>query len=509
MELSSILWSLFSMLIPMLLSSLIRQKKSNPPSPLPSGPKSLPFVGCIFQMLRNRPTFEWMHKIMHEMNTEIACFRLGGIHVIPVTSPEIAREFLKKQDSIFSSRPVCMSAELTSSKYLSAVLSPSGNQQKKMKKIVISSVLSPAKHRWLHGKRIKEADHLVNYILNQCNNSLTGGEVNIRIAARHYCGNVTRRLFFDKRFFGRGTEDGGPGTEEVEHVEALFTILDHLFAFSLSDYVPWMRSFDMDGHEKILSMAVGSVRKYQDPEIDRRNEMWKNGLKKEEEDLLDVLIMLRDGTGRPLLTTEEIKAQIMELMLAAVDNPSNAIEWVLAEMLNQPELLQKATQELDTVVGRDRMVQEFDLPRLKYLKACIKEAFRLHPISPFNVPHVSTQDTIVGGYFIPKGSHVLLSRLGLGQNPRIWEDSLKFKPERHLEDLDELKVDLNNQELHFLSFSIGRRGCPGVQLGSTMSIMLLARLLHSFTWEIPRGLSRIDLTESPLFAIAKPRLAII
>lgn len=308
MELSSILWRLFSMLIAMLLSTLIRQKKSNP---LPPGPKSLPFVGCIFQMLRNRPTFEWMHKIMHEMNTEIACFRLGGIHVIPVTSPEIACEFLKKQDSIFSSRPVCMSAELPSSKYLSAVLSPSGNQQKKMKKIVMSSVLSPAKHRWLHSKRIKEADHLLNYILNQCNNSLTGGEVNIRIAARHYCGNVTRRMFFDKRFFGRGMEDGGPGTEEVEHVEALFTILDHLFAFSLSDYVPWMRSFDMDGHEKILSTAVESVRKYQDPEIDKRIEMWKNGLKKEEEDLLDVLIRLRDGTGRPLLTTEEIKAQVM------------------------------------------------------------------------------------------------------------------------------------------------------------------------------------------------------
>ena len=148
-------------------------------------------------------------------------------------------------------------------------------------------------------------------MINQWKNDLNGGEVNIRNAARHYCGNVTRRMCFGKRFFGRGTKDGGPGTEEVEHVEALFTILDHLFAFSLSDYVPWMRSFDMDGHEKILSMAVGSVRKHQDPEIDRRIEMWKNGLKKEEEDLLDVLIMLRDGTGRPLLTTEEIKAQIM------------------------------------------------------------------------------------------------------------------------------------------------------------------------------------------------------
>jgi tyrosine N-monooxygenase len=58
-------------------------------------------------------------------------------------------------------------------------------------------------------------------------------------------------------------------------------------------------------------------------------------------------------------------------------------------------------EEIDGVVGRDRLVQESDIPRLSYLKACIREAFRLHPIAPFNMPHVALADTTVAGYHIP------------------------------------------------------------------------------------------------------------
>uniref|UniRef100_M0ZP55 Cytochrome P450 n=1 Tax=Solanum tuberosum TaxID=4113 RepID=M0ZP55_SOLTU len=204
-------------------------------------------------------------------------------------------------------------------------------------------------------------------------------------------------------------------------------------------------------------------------------------------------------------------------MLATVDNLSNAVEWTFEEMLNQPKLMQKAVEELNTVVGINRLVQESDLPRLNYVKACIKEAFRLHPISPFNVPHVSVSDTIVSKkYFIPKGSVVLLSRLGLGRNPRIWKDPLKFKPERHLKMEDGGEVVLTDSNLHLLSFSIGRRGCPAVKLGSTITTMLLARLLQGFTWSLPLNSACNDLIESskmnhfstlPLLAQAKPRLA--
>ena len=55
-------------------------------------------------------------------------------------------------------------------------------------------------------------------------------------------------------------------------------------------------------------------------------------------------------------------------MITTVDNPSNAVEWGLSEMINQPELLQKATEELDNVVGKETLVQESDIPMLGELR---------------------------------------------------------------------------------------------------------------------------------------------
>ncbi|KAK4396958.1 Tryptophan N-monooxygenase [Sesamum angolense] len=175
---------------------------------LPPGPMGYPIVGCMPQMMKNKPAFRWIDKLMQEINTEIACIRLGNTHIIVVTSPELAREFLKKQDVIFASRPNCMSANLTSNGFLTAVMSPMGHQWKKMRRIIVSEVLSPALHQRLNEKRCEEADHLVRHVYNQSQNPLAKGLVNVRVAAQHYCGNVARKLVFSKRFFGVGTEDG-------------------------------------------------------------------------------------------------------------------------------------------------------------------------------------------------------------------------------------------------------------------------------------------------------------
>ncbi|XP_062087120.1 phenylalanine N-monooxygenase-like [Humulus lupulus] len=115
--------------------------------------------------------------------------------------------------------------------------------------------------------------------------------------------------------------------------------------------------------------------------------------------------------------------EMQELFIAGIDNPYNAAEWALSEMLNQPEMLEKATEEIDRVVGKGKLLQECDIPQLPYLVACAREALRLHPVTAFNVPHLSTADCTVAGYFIPKGSHVLLSRHGLGSNPVVWLQS--------------------------------------------------------------------------------------
>ncbi|XP_050874735.1 isoleucine N-monooxygenase 1 [Lathyrus oleraceus] len=498
------------MIIKSLRYHLVNMKPKIPK--LPPGPKPWPIVGNLPEMLASKSPTEWIHKTMEEFNTDIACIRLGNVHVIPVTCPTIAREFLRKYDADFASRPISMATDFISNGHLTTVLVPLGEQWKKMKKIIANDLFSPLRHQWLQDKRNEEADNLMFYVYNKCNN---GELVNVRIATQHYCGNIYRKMFFNTRYFGNGMKDGGPGVEEKEHVDAVFVLLNHVYAFSASDYIPWLRLFDLDGHKGMVKDALKIMNKYHDSLIEERIKQWNDGSKNIEEDLLDVLISLKDVNNNPLLTIKEVKAQIIELMMAMIDNPSNTVEWTLTEMLNQPVLFEKAIEELDNIVGKDRLVQESDIPNLKFLKACAREAFRLHPMFAFNPPHLSTNDTRVGNFLIPKGSHVLLGRTGLGRNPKVWTEPYKFQPERHLKN-DGYDISLTEPNLKFISFSTGRRGCPGVKLGTTMTILLLARLLHGFTWNAHPNISKINLVESkgvmfldePLTIVAKPRLKI-
>ncbi|XP_060215488.1 isoleucine N-monooxygenase 1-like [Lycium barbarum] len=501
------LWKIVLSTIILKITSKFITIRNQSTNKLPPGPKPWPLVGSLPEMLlSDKPAFLWIHKLMQEMDTEIACIRLGNVHVIPVTSAELACRFLKEQDSVFSSRPICMSSSLVSNGYMTTTFLPMGDQWVKMRRVLASHVLSPTSLQWLRHKRDKEADHLLRYVYNQCINKYRPRVINLRKVTRYYCANVIKNMIFSKRLFVDEEED-------EEQIDAIFTLFEYFHSFGISDYLPWLINLDLDGHKAILKDAFATASKHTDHEVDQRIEIWKDGNKFVEEDILDVLIMLKDTNGNPLLYVKEIKAQVLELMLNTVDNPSNAVEWTMRHMLNQPKIMQRAMEEIDTVVGSNRLVQESDLPRLNYVKACIKEAFRLHPVAAFNAPHVSVDDAIVGEYFIPRGSVVLLSRLGLGRNPNIWEDPLKFKPERHLLLGGPGEVVLTDLELRLLSFSIGRRGCPAVKLGSPITTMLLARLLQGFTWTLPLKSPQYDFVECdpfcnmPLFALAKPRLS--
>ncbi|RVW42370.1 Valine N-monooxygenase 1 [Vitis vinifera] len=359
--------------------------------------------------------------------------------------------------------------------FLTTALSPWGEQWKKMRRIIISEVLKPEDIFGSSRRELKKPTILSASFITS--------------------------MMFSRRYFGEGRKDGGPGLEEEEHVNSLFTSLAYLYSFSPSDYLPCLRVFDLDGHETMVKDALSIINKHHDPIVDERIIQWRNGEKKEVEDILDVFLTISDTKGKTIAISRRDQSP----------THTHAAEWAMAEMINQPEIMQKAVEEIDRVVGKDRLVQESDIAQLKYVKACAREALRLHPMAPFNVPHVSMADAVVAGYFIPKGSHVLLSRVGLGRNPRVWEEPLKFKPERHMN--DEV-VDLAEHELRFISFSTGRRGCPGTALGTALTVTLLARLLQCFSWSVPPNQDQIDLTESmnelflakPLHAHAKPRL---
>lgn len=148
---------------------LINRTRSKQKASLPPGPKPLPYIGNLIDMLQNKPTFRWIHKMMDEMNTKIICIRLGNVHVIAVSDPKIAREFLKdKNDEMFPSRPDCMCGYVVSDGYLDAALSPMGDHWKRMRKILVTQILSVSRHKWLQNKRDEESDNLLRYGYKMC-----------------------------------------------------------------------------------------------------------------------------------------------------------------------------------------------------------------------------------------------------------------------------------------------------------------------------------------------------
>ncbi|CAH2058453.1 unnamed protein product [Thlaspi arvense] len=506
--------------ITLVLAFAIRSLRSKKPKgQLPPGQWGWPIIGNLFQMVMNRPTHLWIHRVMKDMRTEIACFRFAGVHVITVTSSEIAREVLRDKDEALADRSESYSSNLISHGYKDINFSPYGKKWKMMKKVMTTKLMSPTTLNRTLGDRTLEADNIITYVFNLCRLGSTTKPVNVRDVALTYCHAVMMRMMFGQRHFDKPAKDGGLGQKEKEHLDAIYRSLDCFFSFKVTNYIPFLRGWNIDGEEAEVRETVDIINKCNDPIIQKRMHLWKNeGGKETEEDWLDTLIALKDEQGMPLFTFDEIRAQCKDINVASIDNTMNNVEWTLAEMLNHPEILEKAINELDMVVGKDRLVQESDIPQLNYIKACSRESFRRHPANAFMPPHVAREDTTLAGYFVPKGSQILVSRLGLGENPKIWDEPDAYKPERHLNDeyaRDSTGVTLMEPDMRLVIFSTGRRVCAGTKIGASMTIMLLARLLQGFEWALPCGTSKIELVPAksnlfmakPLVASVKPRLA--
>jgi len=75
--------------------------------------------------------------------------------------------------------------------------------------------------------------------------------------------------------------------------------------------MPCLRLFDLDGHKGKIKNAMKIMNKYDDSIIEERIKLWNDGSKTVEEDLLNVLISLKDVNNNPVLTKKEIKAQLI------------------------------------------------------------------------------------------------------------------------------------------------------------------------------------------------------
>ncbi|KAL7586582.1 hypothetical protein Lser_V15G41171 [Lactuca serriola] len=429
-------------------STHVRRRK------LPPGPMPLPIIGSL-HLLGDLP-----HRDLHKLSQKygsIMSIRLGSIQCVIISSPEAAKLFLGTHDAIFASRPNTEAAN--------------GMRMEEIRLMVEEMKVASM------GRKVVDLDEVVGALVEG-------------MTCRMIFGKKNNDMSFFKRTLDESMEVSG--------------------AFNLADYVPILAPFDLQGLTKRFKSLKKDIDGMLDALINEHEESSLIGSQRlGEMDFIDILLSLKhqySNTHDELSYTidrSSMKAILLEMVAGALDTAKTSIEWILAVIIKHPRVMKELQKELKTVIGDKKEVEETDLTKLTYLHIVIKETFRLYPISPLLIPHESMEDIIINGYYIPKKTRVIINYWAFGRDPKVWSENWDdFLPERFL-DKD---IDFRGADCQLIQFGIGRRGCPGMNLGLLTVGLVIANMIHSFEWELPDGMSPSDLDMNEKFGLTIPRI---
>nr|BAC10997.1 flavonoid 3',5'-hydroxylase [Nierembergia sp. NB17] len=467
---------------------------------LPPGPRGWPVIGAL-PLLGDMP-----HVSLAKMAKKygpIMYLKVGTCGMAVASTPHAAKAFLKTLDINFSNRPPNAGATHFAYNAQDMVFAPYGPRWKLLRKLSNLHMLGGKALEDWSNVRANELGHMLKSMLDL---SREGQRVVIADMLTFAMANMIGQVILSKRVF---VDKGVEVNEFKNMVVELMTVAGY---FNIGDYIPCLAWLDLQGIEKGMKI----LHKKFDVLLTKMFDEHKTTSHEREgkSDFLDMVMANRDNSEGERLSTTNIKALLLNLFTAGTDTSSSVIEWALTEMLKNPSILKKAQVEMDQVIGKNRRLLESDISNLPYLRAICKETFRKHPSTPLNLPRISSESCEVDGYYIPKNTRLSVNIWAIGRDPDVWENPLKFNPERFLSG-KYAKIDPRGNDFELIPFGAGRRICAGTRMGIVMVEYILGTLVHSFDWKLPSDVIELNMEEVfglalqkavPLEAMVTPRL---
>ncbi|XP_038884245.1 cytochrome P450 81Q32-like [Benincasa hispida] len=492
---------LFPTIIIFLLFHFLQTKNPGrrrlPPSPVGV---SFPILGHLH--LLKKP----LHRTLAKLSTQhgpILLLHFGSRPVLLVSSPSAAQECLTKNDIAFASRPRLSVGKHLGCNYTSLLWAPYGPHWRNQRRIATLQILSPTRIQMYGSVRTEEVKFL---ICRLCGGTGENGfrAVEMKRVFFETVLNVMMKMIIGKRYCGE---------RESEEAERFRKIVKEGFEVSgatnmgdfLPNFVKWVGLWD--GIEKRMERLQGLRESLMQNLIEERRKMRRDddGEMKGCRVMADVLLDLQEIEPH-YYTDAFIRGMMQGMLSAGTDTSSATMEWALSLLLNNPHSLLKAQAEIDAQVGPNRLLQESDLSNLPFLHSILKETLRIYPVAPLLVPHESSQDCVVGGFHVPRGTMLLINNWAIQNDPESWPDPSEFRPDRfQAGEVEEL--------WRWLPFGAGRRGCPGEGLAMRMVGLTLGCLIQCFEWQTA-GEEMVDMSEGggltmpkakPLWANCRPR----
>lgn len=211
---------------------------------------------------------------------------------------------------------------------------------------------------------------------------------------------------------------------------------------------------------------------------------------------LDAKKSIENGTARPCfcvgmarqqkeldLSDDQAGYMSGSLLEAGSDMTSSTLHGFIKAMVLFPEVQKRAQEDIDRIVGPDRMPNMDDEPKLQYIRGCVKETLRWMPTTILGVPHALMQDDEYMGYRIPKGAVVIANNYTIHMDPSRHPEPRRFDPDRYQCDFQNAAESAANQDAsqrdHFV-FGTGRRVCQGTHVAERSLFLAMSRLLWAF-----------------------------
>ncbi|KAL2933255.1 Cytochrome P450 71A25 [Bienertia sinuspersici] len=400
--------------------------------------------------------------------------------VLIISSANAACKIMKTHDMIFSDRPSLTMFRKLLYNCKDVATAPYGDYWRRMRSICVNQLLSYNRVQAFHNVREEEIAH----IIKQIERSRTS-VVNLSKMLSNFSTDVICRAAFGMKF--NGERDGIDFKELHEKHEEL------VGSINVGDFIPWLAWINhVNGVEKNVKR------------VSRDMDRFLGRLVQEHMDMVDKI-----KGGNLGADYENTRDFVDDMFVAGSTTTFTTLEWAMSELLRNPSILESLTKEVRGITKAKPSITENDLQKMEYLKAVIKETFRLHPPVPLLLPRVSSQETQLHGYDIPARTQVIINAWAIHRDPTFWKEPEKFSPERFLNS----GIDYKGQNFNLIPFGSGRRGCPGILFGIANLELVLANLVQKFDWELPERGELLDMVEHPglsthrnthLLAIATP-----
>ncbi|XP_067105737.1 cytochrome P450 1A1 [Osmerus mordax] len=451
------------------------------------GPKPLPIIGNVLE-LGNNPHLSLTK--MSERYGPVFQIQIGMRPVVVLSGGETVRQALIKQGDDFAGRPDLYSFQFINDGKSLAFSTDQAGVWRARRKLAMNALRSfailegttPEYSCMLEEHICKEGDYLLKQLstvmeTNGCFDPFRHIVVSVA--------NVICGMCFGRRY-----------DHNDQELLSLVNLSDEfgqvVGSGNPADFMPYLRFLPSNTMKRFMAINTRFNAFIQKIVSEHYASYDKDNIRDITDSLIDHCEDRKlDENSNVQVSDEKIVGIVNDLFGAGFDTISTALSWAVLYLVAYPEIQQRLHEEIKEVVGLKRSPRLSDRTKLPLLEAFILEIFRHSSFLPFTIPHCSTKDTSINGYYIPKDTCVFINQWQVNHDPELWKEPSTFNPDRFLSNDG---TELNKMEGEkVLIFGMGKRRCIGELIGRNEVFLFLAILVQKMCFREMPG-EKLDMT---------------